>query len=281
MAAPLPTADSHAALPTFADAKCWHCRSCRSRPAVSYAKPLANILKFVRFIKIIILFLTFCSCSKDKYVTDFETTLGSENSEILTDLVADFETNFLKKQYPKLKTENAYEKFLTELREEKSKGWYQDSDNAKQKFKLSSLKNEVYRYPDSVWVVKNSSLDKNEDSFVILFSSTPYIKSRYKYINPDGSFEYSYSRSYLNVLPNTDFDSIIALKMTTPKFNSTGKYIQALSQIKEKDTFFKNFYRQKDYGYINPVTLANLVLKEKVDLNDYLVKRIIVLEIAH
>ena len=40
MAAPLPTADSHAALPTFADAKCWHCRSCRLNPAVSYAKPL-------------------------------------------------------------------------------------------------------------------------------------------------------------------------------------------------------------------------------------------------
>jgi hypothetical protein len=38
-------ADSHAALPTFADAKCWHCRSCRSKPAVSYANPLAPIMK--------------------------------------------------------------------------------------------------------------------------------------------------------------------------------------------------------------------------------------------
>ena len=45
MAAPLPTADSHAALPTFADAKCWHCRSCRSKPAVSYANPLCVSLK--------------------------------------------------------------------------------------------------------------------------------------------------------------------------------------------------------------------------------------------
>ena len=51
MAAPLPTADSHAALPTFADAKCWHCRCCRSRPAVSYAKPLGAINKRILNVK--------------------------------------------------------------------------------------------------------------------------------------------------------------------------------------------------------------------------------------
>jgi len=51
VAAPLPTADSHAALPTFADAKCWHCRSYRSIPAVSYAKPLPASMKEIPKLK--------------------------------------------------------------------------------------------------------------------------------------------------------------------------------------------------------------------------------------
>ena len=64
MAAPLPTADSHAALPTFADAKCWHCRCCRSRPAVSYAKPLATIKEMTKYIQIFIIFLTLFACGQ-------------------------------------------------------------------------------------------------------------------------------------------------------------------------------------------------------------------------
>jgi len=64
VAAPLPTADSHAALPTFADAKCWHCRCCRSRPAVSYAKPLATIKEMTKYIQIFIIFLTLFACGQ-------------------------------------------------------------------------------------------------------------------------------------------------------------------------------------------------------------------------
>ena len=66
MAAPLPTADSHAALPTFADAKCWHCRSCRSRPAVSYAKPLATILR--KALYILLTSLIIISCTSDNNI---------------------------------------------------------------------------------------------------------------------------------------------------------------------------------------------------------------------
>ncbi|GHC65789.1 hypothetical protein [Ulvibacter litoralis] len=235
----------------------------------------------MKSIKIVILFLIFWSCSKDKYVTDFDETLGPENSQTLTELVTDFETDFLKRQYPKLKTENAYEQFLTELRDGKTEDWKKISEKARKIFKSSDLKNEIYRYPDSVWIVENSSLDKKEDSLELLYSPVPYIKSRYKYDNPDGTFEYLYSRNYPNILSNMDTDSIIKSEMKTPEFNTIGKYIQAIYQIKERDTFFNNFYRQKQNGFIRPETLAKVILYQKVDLNDYLVKRIIVLEIAY
>lgn len=236
----------------------------------------------MKSIKIIILFLTFCSCSKDKYVTDFETTLGAENSQTLTELVEDFETDFLKRQYPKLKTENAYEKFLIELRDGKTSDWQKISKKGRENFKSSNLKYELYRYPDSVWIVKNSSFDKKEDSLELLFNQTPYIKSRYKYQNADETIEYLYSRSYPNILPEMDFDSIVEMEMKTPEFNGIGKYIQALYQIKERDTFFKNFVDYKNaVGMTKPNIIAKVMLEEKVDLNDYLVKRIIVLETAY
>ncbi|MCG2420511.1 alpha/beta hydrolase, partial [Aequorivita sp. F47161] len=82
---PLPTADSHAALPTFADAKCWHCRSCRSRPAVAYANPLATIktnmknsIKQLIFLSAILFFGI--SCAQVKMNFKFDTSYGNNEA---------------------------------------------------------------------------------------------------------------------------------------------------------------------------------------------------------
>jgi hypothetical protein len=80
VAAPLPTADSHAALPTFADAKCWHCRSCRSRPAVSYAKPLAVIEMKHTILLLIIFGLLNCQNSRKQFKT---TTIDCDNTKLV------------------------------------------------------------------------------------------------------------------------------------------------------------------------------------------------------
>ena len=201
-------------------------------------------------------------------------TLGAENSKILTELVADFETDFLKRQYPKLKTENAYEKFLTELRDNKTADWKKISENSRTKFANSELKDEIYRYPDSVWIEKDTSK--------MTIKLQAVVKSRFKYINDDGSIEYLENESYQPPIKDLDINWVLEREKNSPRFNSTGKYLQALYQIKDRDTFFKNFYEQKEaIGHINPETLANVMLQENVDLNDYLIKRIIVLELAY
>ena len=220
------------------------------------------------------MFLIFCSCSRDNYVTDFETTLGEENSQTLTELVVDFETDFLKRQYPNLNTKNAYEKFLTQVRDEETEHWEKISKNSREKFENSSLKDEIYHYPDSVWIERDTSK--------MTIKSKAVVKSRFKYINDDGSVEYLESESYEPPMEHLDMNWVLEQRKKLPEFKSTGKYIQALYQIKNRDTFFRNFYERKNaIGFIRPETLSNVMLLDSVDLNDYLVRRIIVLEIAY
>jgi hypothetical protein len=261
-------------------------RTLRQAPQFLYKLVSKHIDQTMKILKLFIFLILIISCSDKKSenkMFEFDKVLGNENVAILDLLVSDFENDFLKRQYPNLHTENAYRQFLTDLRDEKTDNFLKISQKARETFKYSNLRLEIYRYPDSVWIVENSSLDKKEDSLeVLLYSSTPYIKSRHKYDNPDGTFEYLYSRSYRSILPNMNFDSIAESEIKKPEFNTVGKYIQALYQIKELDTFFKKFYKQKSaFGFVRPSILANALLNEKVDLNDNLVKRIIVLEIAY
>ena len=150
----------------------------------------------MKIIKIFILIALIISCSDKKSEnkkSEFDKILGKENVATLDFLVSDFENDFLKRQYPNLDTENAYRQFLTELRDEKTENWKRISQKARDKFKSSDLRLEMYEFPDSVWVLKNSTFDKIEaDSLVFLESSIPYVKSRFKYTNLDGTTEYTF-----------------------------------------------------------------------------------------
>ena len=80
----------------------------------------------MKFFKIFLLLLFITSCTKqptDNRILEFERILGKENSETLNYLVSDFENDYLKKQYPTLKTEDAYSKFLNNLLEDKIENW--------------------------------------------------------------------------------------------------------------------------------------------------------------
>ena len=127
MAAPLPTADSHAALPTFAVAKCWHCRSCRSKPAVSYANPLAVIMK--KYFVIIFITAQLISCNRKANQNNpiqksaiLDTIMISENMDYpkiyaLRFVANDWniETEILYNDYS---TENSYSTYLEKIRTE-------------------------------------------------------------------------------------------------------------------------------------------------------------------
>ncbi|EWH09823.1 hypothetical protein KLA_17137 [Cellulophaga geojensis KL-A] len=240
----------------------------------------------MKFIKTFIFFILFISCSDKKAeinTSEFDKVLGKENIKTLNFLVSDFENDFLKRQYPNLDTENAYRQFLTELRDEKTENWKSISEKARNKFKVSDLRLEIYEFPDSVWILKNSTFDKIEsDSLNFLESPIPYVKSRYKYTNPDGTTEYSYSRSYGENISEFDYDSIINREMNSPNFNYIGKYLQALESIKDKGEFHKEFYEtKKNAGFLFPESTARVMLNYDIDLNDKLNRKIIVLELAY
>jgi hypothetical protein len=241
----------------------------------------------MKFIKTFIFFILIISCSDKKAeinTSEFDKVLGKENIKILDFLVSDFENDFLKRQYPNLDTENAYRQFLTELRDEKTENWKSISEKARNKFKSSDLRLEMYEFPDSVWIIENSSMDKIEsDSLEYIRMPTPYVKSRFKHIDSNGNKEYFYSRgNSFNPKLNSNFDSIIKREMNSPNFNYIGKYLQALESIKDKGKFHKEFYKtKKNAGFLFPESTARVMLNYDIDLNDKLNRKIIVLELAY
>ncbi len=237
----------------------------------------------MKFIKTLIFLLLIISCTdkkSDNQTSGFDKILGIENVATLNFLVSYFENDFLKRQYPNLDTENAYHQFLTELRDEKTENWKSISEKARNKFKASDLRLEMYEFPDSVWILKNSTFDKIEsDSLNFLKSPFPYVKSRYKYTNPDGTIEYSYSRTSGENISEVDYDSIINREMNSPSFNYIGKYLQALESIKDKSEFHKEYYERKNnVGFLPSGSTSRFMLNKNIDLNDELNRKIIVLE---
>ena len=242
-------------------------------------RPTKILLPFI----FLLLIISCADKKSEKQTSEFDKVLGIENVATLNFLVSDFENDFLKRQYPKLDTENAYRQFLTELRDEKTKNWKSISQKARNKFKSSDLRLEMYEFPDSVWILKNSTFDKIEsDSLPFLKSPFPYVKSRYKYTNPDGTIEYTYSRSSGENISEVHYDSIIKRELNSPNFNYIGKYLQALESIKEKSEFHKEFYEtKKSAGFLFPESTASVMLNYNIDLNDKLNRKIIVLELAY
>lgn len=240
----------------------------------------------MKFAKTFMLFFLIISCSDKKTeskTSGFDKALGKENVETLDFIVSDLENDFLKRQYPNLDTKSAYRQFLTELRDEKIENWKSISKRARDRFKASDLRLEMYEFPDSVWILKNSTFDKIEsDSLNFLESPFPYVKSRYKYTNSDGMIEYYYSRSSGENISELDYDSIINREMNSPSFNHIGKYLQALESIKDKGEFHKEFYEtKKSVGFLFPESTARVMLNYDIDLNEKLNRKIIVLELAY
>lgn len=94
----------------------------------------------MKFINLIIILLLTLSCSNDKEIAEFEKVLGKENSETLTYLVNDFESDFLKRQYPNLDTKKAYKQFLTELSKGQTEYWKKISESSREYLEKSNLR---------------------------------------------------------------------------------------------------------------------------------------------
>ena len=233
----------------------------------------------MKFINLIIILLLTFSCSNQKEIAEFEKVLGKENSETLSLLVSDFENDFLKKQYSKSELNECYKKFLSDYKNGTTENWLPKPTKIADRFETSELKKEMYYHPDSVWILPNSSYDKvEEDSLIFLDVDRPYIKLRKKDLmnsSPE-KIVYEFDRHYVRIDSTTNKDSLINKVMNIRYVNYyNGKYRQATDYIRKFGGFFERFSDRKNI--FNKEQISELILKE-ADLNDELVRKLIVLE---
>jgi len=233
-------------------------------------------MKKKRFIKVLLLLLLISSCSNEKDIGKFESILGEENSETLSYLLDDFESDFLKRQYPNLDTEKAYKQFLTELSKGQTQYWKKISKSSREYLEKSNLRLEVYSVPDSIWI------ERDPEKLTLSSSDVPMLKIKRKYLMPDGTFGFSISESSFLYKEKINEDSIIESRKKWVDINYVGSYTRALNSISNKSDFLTEYLDMRDaVGTIDPKLIADQMLETKVDLNDYFIKRLIVTEIMY
>lgn len=231
----------------------------------------------MKFLKLFIILFLIVSCSKNKNIEKFEKILGKENSETLTYLVNDFENDFLKRQYPELNTNKAYEQFLVDLRDEKQLNLDDFYKKSYEVFKKSELRLMLYCVADSVWV------EKNRDSLPITVPPNFYaIKTREKCMAIDGGFDYNTSVSERFLKTTRNIDSFIEISKKSVNRNNIGSYSYALQLIPEKSEFLEKFiYDRQSAGIMSSTMVSKRLLFNNVDLNNYFIKRLIITEIVY
>ena len=211
----------------------------------------------------------FCCLNGECQTTEFDKILGKENSETLDYLVTDFENDFLKRKYPHLDSANAYRKYLTDIVEGKTNTRKGISKKSKALFEKSQLRLEIYCIADSTWIEQNPWTDKNL-----------LVKARTRCKNLDGTFEYGTMEMPFDE-KEISRDSILKEYMNFVTTNYHGKYLKALNSISDKSEFLSDFVKTKEIGEIAFYVIAEWLLDYNVNLDDYYIKRIIVIEIGH
>lgn len=230
----------------------------------------------MKFINLLIILLLTFSCSNEKDIAEFERVLGKQNSETLTYLVNEFESDFLKRQYPNLGTKKAYKQFLTELSKGQTDYWKKISKNSREYLNKSNLRLEIYSVPDSIWI------ERDPEKLTLSSSDVPMIKMRHKHLMQDGTFGYSTSESSFDYREPINEDSIIESRKNWTDINYFGSYTRGLNSISNKSKFLIEYLDIREAaGTLDPILIAEQMLNYKVDLNDYFIKRLIITEIVY
>jgi hypothetical protein len=237
----------------------------------------------LRFFFILLLFV---GCQGEKLndsLIVFEYILGPENSETLSILVQDFETDFLANQYPKLTTTAAYEQFLIDLRDHNTKNFRKISSESRALFKSSDLRAEIYEVPDTVWIEhdkKKIKLYDNLRAIIKIPHSGPWLIKRYRNTFDD-SLYHSVSELYNHNTTLTN-EEIIRREYNTATINNLGKYWFALRLIGDKHPFIKAYHDKiQEAGMMQVELTIYPMLAANLDYSHPLVKRIIVMEYAY
>ena len=210
--------------------------------------------------KAIFILFTFITLSIYSQQTVFEKTLGKENVETLNFLIENFETKTLKKEYPNLTTENSYKEFL------KDNYSIDNSIDKRKTFVESKLKLNIYCVPDSIWIKKRTLSSGKESDMIV---------TRYKCLKQNNEVVYNKSIHHC-CSDRSKTLSFIEKDKRIVQINLIGSYIKAFEKISNKSNFL-NFYLEHIKMTATPMLpplMANYILKNNINTNDYFVKRI-------
>lgn len=203
-----------------------------------------------------------CSSSK-KSISEFEQVLGAQNSADLTNIVDYFENQVLDKNFDSKSLPDKYRSLTRDCFEKGAIELMKNQELDFRQFKKTQVWNEVFSQVDSTWM--------NEDGGLSV---------RLVYNSKDGVQENGIRGLPKNYVDNSDSLRTVALQWEY--LNHRGAFIKALERVKDQNPLINAYYNKKiTDGDLDSRLFCDMILSLKPDFNDYLVKRILIIELIN
>ncbi|WP_420315975.1 hypothetical protein [Ekhidna sp.] len=223
----------------------------------------------MRTFTFIIIIIVFFGCSErttDQEIAAFEEELGQEEATALSKMVNHFEGELLAK-YPNNSLDEAYEQHLNFIANDRGLelGEWVPAQLIKDSIFRSyspTLLTEIWIQPDTVWI-------KDDRIF----------RSYRGDMNPSGHRIHQEAK---------DIDSLLYHERNTEIPNNRGTFMKALERISKSNKIANWYYWiKREAGSIHPAVIAEALndkqleyydFNERISYDDYIVKRIILIE---
>jgi len=221
---------------------------------------------------LILLLISFISCRnniQDSTVVTFEEALGEPFTEILNNSINTFDA-VLAETFPSNSIHDTYEKFLLKC---------SDTDCSLKEFGSNSS---IIRQ-----ILKDFSTSGFESEIIMRTSSVEYIDSsihtKYLYFDKiTGDTIGSVTSESFPDASIMNIDSLMREEETIIIFNPFGKYIQALSSVQDCDPIIQDYVDfKKGIGLTVFKFFCKGFLDSEPDYSDYIIKRIILIELLY
>lgn len=213
----------------------------------------------------IFLFIASISCvnQKDENIKKFETRIGPQKIELLDKLILEFEEQ-LKLKFRTNDLEQAYYRyFLENIHGDNQQKIFNDD-------RISEIKESLIKIGLEKEIILKPFKTKQED--LILFYT-------YLYEKDDGEIDTINIEHEFLKFPGINMDSLIQQEKDEIKFNENGDYINAIEEIESSDSILTDYLSIKNLcGFIQDNIFSNAMLYYTVDIDDYFIKRIILIE---
>ena len=205
--------------------------------------------------------------------TEFENSFGIKNVKILNELIRDFEEDILSKNYSTLSTDKAYESYLNDYVGSQLSNKEFNTTVSIKKFNRSRIKSLIYCNIDTVYVGPSERAPEINIRAII---------TKYKCLDTEGK---SLNAIIENYCCEKEFDTAELTKKLKTMFyiNNRGLFVKSLKKVKNKSNFLKQYLERIEITneIRQPLLMSLLILENHYNLNDYFLKRIILLNIVY